>query len=837
MFIFRNDRRFLVRARRRVRSTRGAAYAEFAFVAPLLALVISAMIELTGFWDAQVMANHAAWTVGRIATVRPNIYTPNAQGQIVDMPSYVRTAFSALTGGSPNFAHRGSIATMFLMSTCGIGYFGGTAGTSVTDLLKNLITAPIRALQDKLPAYLAKIVTETIVPKIPISDEGIMKKIAEKLNELLGSAIEAAIAPICDALCKSFSALIDRVLPADVIDEVVGDNLVARELIGAANRMRKASDVIAITPYSRTPMVFGHVAPFNTPIGYPLCLDGREKSDEFFVESATEWPPKSQPQRMVKVTVSWPFEMGWLFPVVSGFSPAAESNIRAKGHSLVYPQPEISNDNLKSSGATPYKPGEWDGIDTKVIGDCQNRIKKYIQLCEFAYAYRKTEENISPWDSGDKFAHSHKGFQPMVELMNNGKWEGDGSCPYRDDYKKCWNELTGGASFTAYFYWGLFKKHYYDIYYDLGGEGSTRHRDKEWYYFDGGPHRRYWGYGGGNYEAWCKAIREYKPDSRNCAPSSFMHEIFKGGRYRECFCSTASAPTDWNTFCPVHITENGLVYKGVSYRKAFALDFPAKVQTILRCRGNGAERIRRETEACDKIVKFDGYWKTIKTMIDKNHQTLKQMSTGESPSAEDGTMDFGLNTEEAMKDPQAAAKNAEKKLDELKQKASAKLRELDGKIKEHKEKMAALYSLMTEARIRRDAALWRMHENFERFWNERGGWDYSTWNKDGGEFSAIALTDGIDCNAIAADSDKLAELATRGDALLHEIFDLERDYGALFGGAGSREVGDKGLDDIPYDPEHSEPKTPQPSSPTSGSDDDGAGEEWTHGEGGWRKAA
>lgn len=836
MFFFRNDSRFLVRARRRVRSTRGAAYAEFAFVAPLLALVISAMIELTGFWDAQVMANHTAWTVGRIATVRPNIYTPNAQGQIVDMPSYVRTAFSALTGGSPNFAHRGSIATMFLMSTCGIGYFGGTAGTSVTDLLKNLITAPIRALQDKLPGYLAKIVTETIIPKIPISDEGIMKKIAEKLNELLGSAIQAAVTPICNALCSAFSALIDKVLPADVIDEVVGGNRVARELVGAANRMRKASDVIAITPYSRTPMVFGHVAPFNTPIGYPLCLDGKEKSDEFFVESATEWPPKSQPQRMVKVTVSWPFEMGWLFPVVSGFSPAAESSIRAKGHSLVYPQPGISNDNLKSSGATPYDPGEWEGIDTKVIEDCQNKIKKYIQLCEFAYAYRKTEENIGPWEH-DRGAlkRSDKGFTPMVDLMNGGKPGDENGGEYHGDYVKCWDALTDNAGWRDKFWKDLLEKHETDLRKKV--RDSDRYRAREWYYFDGGPHRRYWNYKGERYAVQNKAIQDYKQDSRDCSPSEGRHEGYKDGRYRECFCSTASAPTDWNTFCPVHITEDGLVYKGVSYRKAFALDFPAKVQTILRCCDNGAARIRRETEACDKIVKFDGYWKTIKTMIDKNHQTLTQMSTGETPSAEDGTMDFGLNTEEAMKDPQAAAKNAEKKLEELKQKASAKLLELDAKIKEHKEKMAELDGLMTTARRRRDAALWRMHENFERHWNEQGGWDYSTWNKDEGKFAFIALADGIDCNAIIADSDKIAELGTRCDTLLHEIFDLERDYGALFGGAGSREVGDKGLDDIPYDPEHSEPETPQPSSPTSGSDDDGAGEEWVHGEGGWRKAS
>ena len=45
-------------------SPRGSVFSEFALVMPIVVLVCSAMLELVGFWDAQVMANHAAWRSG-----------------------------------------------------------------------------------------------------------------------------------------------------------------------------------------------------------------------------------------------------------------------------------------------------------------------------------------------------------------------------------------------------------------------------------------------------------------------------------------------------------------------------------------------------------------------------------------------------------------------------------------------------------------------------------------------------------------------------------------------------------------------------------------------------
>ena len=63
------DRRTLRAGGRRLRGARGSAYVEFAFLAPLVLMMASLLIELATFWDASVMANHAAWQVAQRAGV------------------------------------------------------------------------------------------------------------------------------------------------------------------------------------------------------------------------------------------------------------------------------------------------------------------------------------------------------------------------------------------------------------------------------------------------------------------------------------------------------------------------------------------------------------------------------------------------------------------------------------------------------------------------------------------------------------------------------------------------------------------------------------------------
>ena len=70
MFFIRKDTALLKRLKRRLGSPRASVFSEFAFLAPVMVLLLSAMIEMAAFWDTQVMAHHTAWQIGRIAAVR-----------------------------------------------------------------------------------------------------------------------------------------------------------------------------------------------------------------------------------------------------------------------------------------------------------------------------------------------------------------------------------------------------------------------------------------------------------------------------------------------------------------------------------------------------------------------------------------------------------------------------------------------------------------------------------------------------------------------------------------------------------------------------------------------
>ena len=175
-WLTRNDGGRMARAKKRLSSPRGSVFSEFALIVPIVVLVCSALIEIVGLWDAQVMANHAAWTVGRIVMVRgsdglafssaidkksktgiPNTNMPDAIKKLID-------EINAGMSGFNKFNNRGNIATLFLMSTCGIGYYGGTPGQTLSDGFTALVDAGVKALTDGLPTLIAEAVKGFTLP-------------------------------------------------------------------------------------------------------------------------------------------------------------------------------------------------------------------------------------------------------------------------------------------------------------------------------------------------------------------------------------------------------------------------------------------------------------------------------------------------------------------------------------------------------------------------------------------------------------------------------------------------------------------------------------------------
>ena len=165
-WLTRNDGARVAQAKRRMVSSRASVFVEFAMVMPIVALVCSALIEIVGLWDAQVMANHAAWTVGRIVMVRGSdglVFSTNLDKKSKtgitgsSMPAAIKEALKdvdAIVKDANKFNNRANIATLFLMSTCGIGYYGHAPGTALSKGFDTICKAAVTAMTEH-PSRLA----------------------------------------------------------------------------------------------------------------------------------------------------------------------------------------------------------------------------------------------------------------------------------------------------------------------------------------------------------------------------------------------------------------------------------------------------------------------------------------------------------------------------------------------------------------------------------------------------------------------------------------------------------------------------------------------------------
>ena len=86
------DRRAIFRAFRRLGSTRAAAFLEFCMIAPILVMFCSGILEFVQLWDAKIMANHAAWTVGRIASVQAGLTDSATRLTVTDSMKFATAA-------------------------------------------------------------------------------------------------------------------------------------------------------------------------------------------------------------------------------------------------------------------------------------------------------------------------------------------------------------------------------------------------------------------------------------------------------------------------------------------------------------------------------------------------------------------------------------------------------------------------------------------------------------------------------------------------------------------------------------------------------------------------
>lgn len=511
------ERAFLGRVVRRLRSPRASVYLEYAVVLPLVVLAISALIEFSAFWDAKVMANHAAWTCARIASVEAGEQGWPKEGKFEDN----RLKTKGMT-----------TATALLMSTCAMGSMHGSTSSFVNDWFDKLVMKPIMDFQNKVIDYvtgsgngksggfgsldLGKLDFGGLDSLKNMMGTSVQKKVGEAaLGGLKTLIADSLLKPIFKHLNTAVNNLFKPI--RDSIEKALVGNRALRQVAYAEGRISEFPDIVTVT--ERKDMAFSHGVS-DTRIDFPRCLDNSAKCDNWFVRSDSPWPPNGQQQRMIDVKIRWPFERAWLFPVLSTAKGADATSLEgvptAVGRALFYPQPAIRNEHLKSEGAeqfTSATTNDTSAIDKAAIDKAKNKFMGFLKVAALYYHYQLGDEEVGPYDSRSEFfGHSYKGIGVGISdrAEKDKIYKDDGlvfwmdRAPDRphnheawyfkkapDDYSQSFKNITGTDKETCEFWYGYGSGFW-------SGTAKTSvlksfeyhaYRNKEWFYWGNGVNK------------------------------------------------------------------------------------------------------------------------------------------------------------------------------------------------------------------------------------------------------------------------------------------------------------------------------------------------------------
>jgi hypothetical protein len=679
-WLTRKDGKRGAKASRRIASSRASVFSEFALIVPIVVLVCSALIEIVGYWDAQVMANHAAWQVGRIVMVRgsdglefsSNLSKKSKTGIAgSDMPDPLKKALASLDtaiSGFNKFNNRGNIATLFLMSTCGIGYYGGTPGQTLSDGFTALVDAGVKALTDGLPTWIAEAVKGFTLPSfIGGGESGIAGFVNEIVKGIVDKITEWALKPVAEAIEKLLKKAFENILGKDGIKL---DNLFngksaaarfARQMYGAGSRIARAKSTIGKEVLTVTDMDSDYKGAYlfakRSVMGrlvYPQVVDKEAKSDGYFVTGVHGWPANDGGLAMVHVEINWPYEYGWLFPIVSG-GDALTTRPVATGHSMVFPQPDIANENLYSEGATAFAPGAYtNNTAVSDLDDLANEMKDYLKYVKYGMRFRICEDTISLHDE-DWYAYSWKGCPELKKLFNIGGGKGGGN------YANCWSAITDGKDQDS-----LMDdlKPYFE---------SSSYRARDYYYWEDSYHKRY--------------SQDLVTKSGNAGLGAW-YDRADGFAYNNSTANKYEAGKfAFKTLYNKHRSEiNAAFGIGVSedwlYRKivAFADRNKVNVYNIVKwIEGHDLDAWKaQDREVHEKAKAAEKSFAAIKTLVQKEIKDIENMENGTSTwTGDEDDPVFDPNDEEVMKNPDAAAKKARAKWATMKANLKKKLKDVD----------------------------------------------------------------------------------------------------------------------------------------------------------------
>ena len=682
-WLTRKDGSRIERAKRRIASPRGSVFSEFALIVPVVVLVCSALIEIAGYWDAQVMANHAAWQVGRIVMVRgsdglefsSNVSQKSKTGIAgSSMPDPLKKALASLDtaiSGFNKFNNRGNIATLFLMSTCGIGYYGASPGKTVSDGFNALVEAGIKAITEGIPDWIKEAVAGITLPSfIDGGGSGIEGFVSELVKGIVDKITEVALKPFAEKIGDLLKDAFESILGKDgvKIDDLFSGKSeaarFARQIYGAGSRIARAKSTIGkevLTVTDMDSLKGGFLFAKRSDMGrlaYPQVVDKEAKSDGYFVTGVHGWPANDGGLAMAHVEINWPYEYGWLFPVVSG-GDALSSRPVATGHSMVFPQPDIANDNLYSEGVTAFAPGAYtNNTAMSALDDLAKEMENYLKYVKFCMRYRICMETISLKDE-DWYAYSWKCCPELKGLFGHGNGKAGG------DYANCWRAITDGKAQDA-------------LMSDLENYFKTSsYRYRDYFYWDGAFHKRYSQnlctlLGNAQLGAWYDLDTNKSLNYRSSGENLFVHGLG----------AIQAVQTAYTKHLPELVSIPGGVSVNWLYQKLveFAARNKVNVYNLVKWQeGHDLEAWKaQDKELHETAKKAEKSFTAIKTLVQNEIKDIENMENGSSQWAgdEDDPV-FDPNDEEVMKNPDAAAKKARAKWATLKANLKKKLAEID----------------------------------------------------------------------------------------------------------------------------------------------------------------
>ncbi len=823
-WLTRNDGRRGERAVRRLSSPRGAVFSEFALIMPIVLLVCSALIEIMGYWDAQVVANHAAWTTGRIAMVRGSDGLPfwgaldkksKTGVTSTNMPTSIQKFLEDLTKGlqaANKFNNRGNIATLFLMSTCGIGYYGGTPKTDLKDAFNTIIDDGVSALLEGIPEMITEAITDFELPDfLPVEGDWV-DAIKKWINDKIKKLLEELFRPLVEQIAKWLKILLEQL--AEILHDLIDGDRFARQLYGGASRIVRAHDTTGKDALVVKDMESKFSNPFyfskltDHRLVYPQVADSEVKSDGYLVTGAHGWPPEAEEFMMTHVEVNWPYEYGWLFPVVSGGSGTSNGPV-ATGHSMVFPQPNIMNDNLYSEGAKAFDPGPATNNPFGSLDELQKEMKNYLKTVRFSMRYRLCEESLTMGDADPNKWHSNtlKFCEELTEAFNidTNDLRKKPKTPVGGDYAECWKRFTKPSKQTEL---GRNLEKYFQ---------TNNYWFRDYFYWEGATHARYGrslseNHGDSGLSTWytrrdTKALR-YKGRAAGNAWGNVSQAQFNAV-FGECL----QVRDGWMTKDDrKFIQEKG---KEVLYSNCleFAKSAKVNVPNIVQWQG----KVVRDWELTDKNVhdaamKADVAFDTIQKLLRNEIQDIDDILAGTSSYTGSGDDPvFDPNDADAMRDPEAAAARAREKWRQLKEQLRLKLRQVDRAADSLRSQWAAYKKAVDDFEEKRAKCI---HPYFTKAFIRTA----ARTRKANPSSSDYAFSSGALEYDIVGKTEEMLDIVTAYEKAVQKAYKEEYEYGSMLGLKSAERAKQEGKDPWEIVDEGGKPHSDTPGTLSPGSD-------------------